>query len=186
MSYRRLDGLDVSYPFGAFEGTALEDNIKALRLLLELEHFAYGSHGLGLVARWRGLATISDDAVPRVLFASQIQWPQASATVRRLGVGRWSFVFGNTPLFAAAAEVVAPSSTVYAPVAHVAVQDYAPGAFFSFEVHTQTGNSTTLDYMDLPFALTVYSVQTAQPLSVALMTEDGDTLTTEDGDALGE
>lgn len=184
MSFTRLEGLDVSYPFGSVEGTILEENSNELRMLMRVEHNASGAHGLALVPLWRGLVTVEAGDPPRLAFVGQQPWPSAAATVARLGVGKWRFVFGNLPLFAAFAEAVTPGSIASGAVAHVVPQNFAPDSIFSFEVHVEAGNSTTLAGADLPFMLTVFGVQSPEPVDGLLM-ESGDGLLMESGDGLG-
>lgn len=186
MTFKRLEGIATSFPLGAFEGTIIENNSTELRTLMVREHSSGGVHGKGRVAVWRGLGTITDEALPRVVFLGQQPWPQAAATITRIDVGKWRFWVGGEGILAAFAEVVTPGTIGSGCVAHVVATAGTSGEIYSFEVHTQQGNSTTLADADLPFTLTIYPVQSPEPLAMTFLTEDGDSLTTEDGDILGE
>ena len=157
MSFVKIEGLDVSYPLGSYEGSIASENSNELRLLLGIEHSSAGLHNKGRVPLWRGVATISTEAVPRPLFTGQTQWPQAGVNIVRLGVGHWRFTFANQALFAVFAEAVTPGSVGSGATAYVAVQEFDAANFYSFEVHTKSGNSTTLDFADLPFELTIFA-----------------------------
>ncbi len=159
MSFIKLDGLDVGFPFGSLEGAILQNNPDALRDLLAEEHNRYyGGHQARTIAAWEGLCTPTTDALPTLDFTLP-RWPQPGVTVRRIGTGQWGFVFGNSTLFAATAQVVNPGSIGSGATAYVVanvVSGYADSQFYSFEVHTVQGTYSTLAYADLPFVLAVY------------------------------
>lgn len=159
MSFVKLKGLDVGFPFGSLEGGIIQGNPEALRDLLAEEHNRVGgAHYTRTIAAWEGLCTPTTEALPQLQFTSPL-WPQAGVTVRRIGAGRWSFVFGNATVFAVTAQAVTPGaigSGATAFVTATVLSGYADSQVYDFQVHTKQGNSTTLDYADLPFVMAVY------------------------------